>query len=949
MTGNRLPEPWGSRLRRGRPLAFHFEGRAYEGLEGDTLASALLANGVDVLSRSFKYHRPRGPLTMRGLDPNCYVQLGDEPNVPADRLALAEGMAATGQNYRGSLADDRDAWIGRVARFLPVGFYYKTFFRPQGSWRYWERYIRAKAGIGRLSRDTAHGYFDKDYRFCDVAVIGGGPAGLAAAEAAVLAGAETVLIEDEPELGGALRWGRFPGEQPAFDRADALRRELPAMPRLSVMTSATCTGLFADQWLAVIHGNRLTKLRAGAVVLATGCVEQPMVFRNNDLPGVMLASAVQRLMRLWGVRPGRQAVVATANPEGYAAALDLLDAGVALEAVLDLRAEPAPCRGRDELVARGVRIRDGWTVVEALPGRAGARLEGALIDRIEGQGRTAGAGAAIACDLLVTSVGVAPLGQLACGVGARFAYNEAVATFRVESLPEGVRLAGSVNQRHDLEAVLADGAAVAGEPECRSHPWPIFPHGSGKDFVDFDEDQCVADLLNAVADGFDDPELAKRYTTTAMGPSQGRHSALNALRIVRHASPLGADAVGVTTTQRPPFLPESFGHLAGRGFEPARLTAMHHQHLALGARMMPAGLWYRPAYYGPPATREAAIAAEVRAVREGVGMIDVSTLGGLEVRGPDAAELLERIYTFAYAKQPIGRTRYLLACDITGAIMDDGVACRFADDWFYVTATTSGVDVLYRSMLRWNAEWRLDVDVAGVTAAYAGINVAGPLARRVLERLEGDIDLSAAAFPYLACRTGTLAGIPVRMLRVGFVGELGYEIHCPASYGATLWELLAEAGKPLGIRPFGVEAQRVLRLEKGHVIVGQDTDGLTFPQEAGMEWAIARKKPFFVGQRAIAVQAARPLARKLVGFTLPPDAPLPEECCLVIRDGAIVGRVTSAARSAAVGGIVGLAYVHPGDAEPGRSFTVKLEDGRTVTPTVAPLPFYDPANARQGL
>ena len=376
---------------------------------------------------------------------------------------------------------------------------------------------------------------------------------------------------------------------------------------------------------------------------------------------------------------------------------------------------------------------------------------------------------------------------------------------------------------------------------------------------------------------------------------------------------------------------------------------MHQRHLALGARMMPAGLWYRPAYYGTPADREAAIAAEVHAVRTGVGMIDVSTLGGLEVRGPDAVELLERIYTFAYAKQPVGRTRYLLACDMTGAIIDDGVACRFAEDWFYVTATTSGVDVLYRSMLRWNAEWRLDVDVAGVTAAYAGINLAGPLARQVLARLDGDIDLAPTAFPYLACRQGQLAGIPVRMLRVGFVGELGYEIHCPASYGAALWDLLAEAGRPSGIRPFGVEAQRVLRLEKGHIIVGQDTDGLTFPQEAGMEWAIAGKKPFFVGQRAIAVQAARPLTRKLVGFTLPSSGPLPEECCLVIRDGAIVGRVTSAARSAAVNAIVGLAYVHPEDAAEGSTFTIKLEDGSTVTPTVAALPFYDPGNARQEL
>ena len=322
-------------------------------------------------------------------------------------------------------------------------------------------------------------------------------------------------------------------------------------------------------------------------------------------------------------------------------------------------------------------------------------------------------------------------------------------------------------------------------------------------------------------------------------------------------------------------MPESFAHLAGRGFEPARLTAMHQQHLAAGAQMISAGLWYRPAFYGPKERRDEAIAAEVRAVREGVGLIDVGTLGKLEIRGPDAAGFLERIYVGAYGKQPVGRSRYALACDMTGAIIDDGVVCRLAEDWFYVTATTSGVDALYRAMLRWNAEWRMAVDIANVTAAYAAMNIAGPLARELLQRLSGDVDLAAERFPYLAVREGTLGGVPVRLLRVGFVGELGYEIHCPASYAAGLWELLVDAGAACNLRPFGVEAQRTLRLEKGHVIVGQDTDGLTIPHEAGMAWAIATKKPFFVGNRAIRVQSARPLARRLVGFTLPLDAPLP--------------------------------------------------------------------------
>jgi sarcosine oxidase, subunit alpha len=376
---------------------------------------------------------------------------------------------------------------------------------------------------------------------------------------------------------------------------------------------------------------------------------------------------------------------------------------------------------------------------------------------------------------------------------------------------------------------------------------------------------------------------------------------------------------------------------------------MHHQHLAAGAQMMGAGLWYRPAHYGPWDRRDEAIAAEVRAVREGVGLIDVGTLGKLEIRGPDATAFLERIYVGSYARQPVGRTRYALACDMTGAIIDDGVACRLAEDWFYVTATTSGVDTLYRAMLRWNAEWRLAVDVANVTAAYAAVNIAGPLARQVLQRLAGDVDLAPERFPYLAVREGTLAGVPVRLLRVGFVGELGYEIHCPASYGAGLWELLVDAGASCDLRPFGVEAQRTLRLEKGHLIVGQDTDGLTFPHEGGMEWTIATKKPFFVGNRAIRVQSARPLARRLVGFTLPLDTPLPPECCLVIRGGAIVGRVTSAARSLACKSIVGLAYVHPDDADPGRRLTVKLENGSLIEPTVVPLPFYDPDGRRQEL
>ena len=450
----RLPSPWGNRIDLATSLEFRFEGKTYRGHAGDTLASALIANGVDVLSRSFKYHRPRGVLTMRGLDPNAYVQLGDEPNVPADRLPLRDGLIATGQNYRGSLAHDRDAWIGRLARFLPVGFYYKAFFRPKGSWAFWEPYIRAKAGLGKLSPDSRHDYHDKQYLFADVAVVGGGAAGMAAAEAAARAGAEVLLIEDEPELGGAIHWQRFTGE--ALGEAQRLIRDVAQLPTLRVLTGATCTGLFADQWLAVIQGSRLFKVRAKAVVLATGCVEQPMVFRNNDLPGVMLASAAQRLLRLWGVSPGRQAVVATSGAEGYEAALDLQDAGVAVRMVLDLRAAPTSDPARASFLERGGSVRDGWAVREALPGRAGPRLEGVTI------ASGTGASESLSCDLLVTAAGTAPLGGLACHVGARLAYRESAGTFVVEGVPAGVHLAGAANGQHALAAVLADGAVAGG-------------------------------------------------------------------------------------------------------------------------------------------------------------------------------------------------------------------------------------------------------------------------------------------------------------------------------------------------------------------------------------------------------------------------------------------------------------------------------------------------------
>jgi sarcosine oxidase subunit alpha len=967
---NRLPPPFGSLLDRERSISFTFEGRSYEGFAGDTVASALSAHDRWILSRSFKYHRPRGVLTMAGQDANTLVQLPDEPNVLADRCPIEDGLKVMGQNYSGSLERDRQSGLGLLGAFLPVGFYYKAFYKPRGAFKYWEPMIRSVAGLGKVNLEAHHGYYDKMYRFCDVAVIGGGPAGMTAALEAASHGAEVLLIDENPVLGGSLGYARVGGDR---GRAEDQRRELvgriEAEPAVTVMMESVCQAWFSDNWLPVTQGNRLHKVRARAVVAATGSMEQPLVFRNNDLPGVMLGSAAQRLMRFYAVRPGRRAVVATANDDGYAVALDLHEAGTEVAAVVDLRPTPPDSPMIGAAASAGIGILPGRTISEAHATKGYRHVRSVKVARITEEGAFAAEGETIDCDLACTSTGFTPNSALLHHAGATIAFDDDTHMFSVRALPKHIFAAGSVNGTFDPDAVGADGrrAGWAAAVDCgfeagaepavptergaggQSASWPIFAHPRHKEFVDFDEDLQIADIVNAAADGFQDIQLLKRYSTVGMGPSQGRHSSVPSVRIAAKATDRSVNEVGTTTT-RPPIGPKKFAHLAGRAFDPVRFTAMHHRHLEAGASMMPAGMWLRPAFYGPEADREASIRAEAINVRENVGLIDVSTLGGLDVRGPDAAEFLNRMYTFAYLKQPVGRARYVLMTDESGVIIDDGVACRFHDRHFYVTATTGGVDNVYRAMLWYNAQWRLDVDVTNATAAYAGVNIAGPKSRAVLQRLCEDVDLSAEAFPYMGVRTGTVAGVPARLLRVGFVGELGFEIHIPADRGEALWDALIDAGKPEGIRPFGVEAQRVLRLEKGHIIVSQDTDGLTHPYEADMAWAIARKKPYFVGMRSIDIQNRTGLKRKLVGFTTDdPAAGIPSECHLVVRGEEILGRVTSCVLSPSLNKVIGLAYVAPDQAQIGDRFDIKIDEGRIIQGEVVPIPFYDPENKRQEL
>lgn len=963
---SRLPPIAGELIDRTQPVEFTFEGRRCAGFAGDTISSALAANGISVLGRSFKYHRPRGLFSAANHDVNALVQVrtGDRsvPNVRADVVRLQPGWQIEAVNTRGGVGADRLAFINHLSPLLPVGFYYKAF---HNKWLFprWEQMFRHLSGLGRVDLSASRKLTPKRYDFCDVLVIGGGPSGLAAAIAAAAQGASVLLADDNAALGGSGLYARS-GDVERVHLTQALIERVRAEPRIRVLTDTYAAGYYADHWVALMAAECLIKVRARSLVVAQGAWEQPAVFRHNDLPGVMLASAAQRLLYRYAVLGTRRLAVLTANSEGYSAALDALAHGAHLAAVLDLRDGPGP-RSRpaaDELARRGVPMHYGVVPIEAI-----SRSGGCLTAFEFRSTMTAGTAAIqrLEIDGLWMSVGFAPANALLHQAGARMRYQQNLEQFVPSQLPAGIFACGKINGVFGLReriadgtdagvcaaASLASGSARARLPatlpdESPTHGYPIFPHPGGKEFVDFDEDLQIRDLVNACQEGFDNSELLKRFSTVGMGPSQGKHSHMNALRVLARVRREPLEQLGMTTA-RPMFYPVPLSHLAGRGFTPERRTPLDAEHAALGAVFMPAGNWRRAEYYALAGkSRAEAIAAEVEAVRTRVGIIDVGTLGKIEAHGPDAAEFLDRIYTARYANLKVGMTRYALMLDEAGVIIDDGVVGRLAPESFYFTTTTGNSATLFREFGRLAAWWGLSVGLVNLTGHYAAINLAGPASRAVL-RAHTRLDLSESAFPYLALREAEIAGAPCRVMRVGFVGELGYEIHLPAEHAADLWRALLVSGASCGIRPFGVEAQRMLRLEKGHLIVGQDTDGLTNALEIDAPWALKMDKPFFVGQRSLRILEPLPRRQRLVGFTLPADAPrAPKECHLVLDGAGIAGRVTSVGYSPTLQRCIGLALVKPAVAA-GNSLRIRIDGGTLVEAAIAKLPFYDAAGARQ--
>jgi sarcosine oxidase subunit alpha len=948
-------------VNRSKPITFTFEGRRIQAYEGETIGAALYAAGVRIFSRSFKYHRPRGLLCVGGRCANCLMQVDGAPNVRTCVEPAREGTTVRAQHAWPSLERDVFAVFDTLGALLPVGFYYKTFIHPTWLWPTYERVLRRLAGLGRLDiSHEPHRHGEQVHLFTDLAVVGGGPAGMSAALEAARLGVEPLLIDDEPGLGGHLQWQLVPedGDEPGWETARALGDSVRVEPRISHLAGATAFGLYEGGLLGVMQGKRLVKVRARRVVVATGGFETPLVFQDNDLPGVFLGDGLQRLTALYGVRPGRRAVVAGNGERGLRLARELLAAGIEVQAVIDARAESRVSFDFQRLRQAGVPVIAAHTVAEAR-GRTG--VEAAVLVPLDASGRPMPRGQqTIDCDLLVLATGWEPSTTLLAQGGARLGYRADLGAFYPEELPSWLFAAGEVRGVRSLPAIRRDGRLAglraafslgAGDQRDRAlaesfareenEPEPVRPlvsvAGPGaKRFVCLCEDVTEKDLADAIQEGFEHLETLKRYTTVTMGPCQGKMCHRASIGLCAGLTGRSVAETG-TTTARPPVKPVPLGVLAGAGgHDPVKRTPMHHRHAALGATWMDMGAWKRPLVY-------TSVEEECRAVRERVGLIDVSTLGKLDVKGSDAGAFLDWIHPNRFSDLKVGRLRYRVMLDDSGIILDDGTVARLGEEQFFLTTGSGSLEMVQQWLDWWLAGSNRCVHVTDLTGALAAVNLAGPRSRDVLARLT-DLDLSPEALPYLAAVPGEVAGVTVLILRIGFVGELGYEMHFSAEYGEHLWEALLEAGREFGIAPFGVEAQRVLRLEKLHVIPGHDTDALSNPLETSLAWAVKLEKPDFIGRAALERLSGSPLRQRLVGFEM--LAPVvPREGDAVVAEGVPLGRVTSAKWSPTLGRAIGMAWVPAELAVEGGSLQVRC-DGRTEAGRVVVRPFYDPEGQR---
>lgn len=1002
---NRLSS--GGLIDRSRTLRFTFNGVAYEGYAGDTLAAALLANGVDVVNRSFKYARVRGIVAAGAEEPNAVVQLGASeaaqvPNVRATQQALYAGLVATSTNGWPNVDHDLMGVMGKAAgRFMPAGFYYKTFMSPAAMWPKYEKYIRRAAGLGRAPAERDPDIYDHVHRHCDVLVIGAGPAGLAAALAAARAGARVILCDEQEQMGGSLLDSRETLDgRPAADWAQQAVAELAGTAGVLLLPRTTANG-YHDHNFVTLHErcsehladtapardgrrsvrSRLHKVRAKHVVLASGTHERPLVYGNNDVPGNMVAGSVSSYIRRYAVVPGQRLVLSTSNDHAYRAALDWHDAGRQVVAIVDARANPdgdAVAEAR----ARGIRIVPGSAVIEV---RGGKRVSAARIAQIDIAGfAVRGAIEELACDTVASSGGYSPVLHLAAHTGARPEWRDDLLGF-VPAATAGMTPAGGVQGRWTLGDALADGVeaarralaacgldmpaqtlpAASARRESAAVALYQVPHvkpamRAPKQFVDLQNDVTAAGIELATREGFESIEHVKRYTGMGFGTDQGKLGNINGMAIAARCLGQTIAQTG-TTVFRPNYTPVSFGAVAGRHcgefFDPRRYTALHAWHAAHGARFEEVGQWMRPWYF-PRGNEDmhAAVQRECRAVREAVGILDASTLGKIEIQGPDAREFLNRIYTNAWTKLDVGKCRYGLMCKDDGMVMDDGVTACLGENHFHMTTTTGGAAAVLDWLELWHqTEWpELKVYFNSVTDHWAAMAINGPNARKLLAELT-DIDLAGDKFGFMDWRQGKVAGVPARVFRISFTGELSYEINVQANHAMHVWEALFDKGRKHGLTPYGTEAMHLLRAEKGFIIVGQDTDGSVTPEDLGMQWCVGYKKPYsWIGRRALTRPDTRREDRKQLVGLKPLDAQqvLQEGAQIVLEREvripmAMHGHVTSSYYSPTLGHGFALALLKGGSKRIGQTVYLPMADGTVHAAEVVSPIFYDPKGERQ--
>ncbi len=989
----------GASLDRARPVSFTFDGVAYGGYEGDTLASALLANGVRLVGRSYKYHRPRGILSAGAEEPNALVGVWRgpgrfTPNLRATRLELYDGLVAMSQNRWPSLAFDVGEVNDVLSPLYGAGFYYKTFMGPNFFGKNWawktvyEPVVRFAAGLGTAPTEADPDRYVRYFDHCDVLIVGAGPAGLAAALAASASGADVVVCDENPAPGGALvaetrvRIGDKPGREWLADALAALGKA----PNVRLMPRTQAFGYYAQNFMGLservaepdmiakpdLPRERLWQMRAREVVLATGAIERPLVFADNDRPGIMLADAARRYLNQYGVKVGERVVVVTAHDGPYRIALDLKDAGVHVELIADLRDDasgPLPEAAR----AAGLRVATKAAIHEVKGRRS---VTAVRLAAHPGGMRT------IPCDALLMSGGWTPSVHLFSQSRGKLLFDEALQDFRPGPSVQRERSAGACNAAFGLAEALAEGdaagreaAAAAGfaAPEARTFAVAGAPQASGgmlgaplhvlgdrrlKAFVDYQNDVCVRDIELAVQEGMRSIEHVKRYTTTGMATDQGKLANMNALAIAAAVQQKSLPEVGLTTF-RPPYTPVTFGAFAGpsRGdlFDPIRHTPMHDWAAEKGAAFEDVGLWKRAWYF--PRAGEAmrdAVARECRTTRTSVGVFDASTLGKIEIVGPGAAAFLERMYANAFLKLEAGRCRYGLMLTEAGFLMDDGVIARLAPDRFHVTTTTGGAPRVLAHMEDYLQTEFTDLEVwlTSTTEQWAVIAVQGPKARDCVAPVVEGVELSNEAFPHMSVRDARACGVRARLMRVSFTGELGYEINVASAYGRDVWEAVWREVEKHGGCTYGTEAMHVMRAEKGYVIVGQETDGTQTPADLGLDWAIGKTKRDFVGKRSLSrPDMLKDDRKQLVGL-------LTEDPSVVLEEGAQItasaapavgspalGHVTSSYRSETLGRPIALALVAAGRSRMGANLFAPMPEGAVAVTVAAPV-FYDKDGAR---